>query len=340
MAVKRKLTKARTYQVDLQEAFNDFLDEKRSLNKSEATLKSYEGTFERFYSYLKYKEEQALSFENSEEKPTSLFTGGTYAENMNEQIIFMFSKHLLNEEVKATSVNHYLRELRSFFYWCMEKELMPQFKIKLIKEEDVIKETYTDEEIALLISKPKKMASMVEWRTWAIVNWVLATGNRAETVCSITLGDLNFNKMQIRLRHTKNASQQIIPMSRELSYVLKEYIKMWRYEAADDDYLFCNIGEEKLTVNALKHSIRDYNFKRGVNKTSIHALRHTFAKQWILNTGDVFRLQKMLGHRTLEMTRKYVNMFGEDLQKNFETYNPLDRIKKSQPKRATVKRNI
>ena len=55
-----------------------------------------------------------------------------------------------------------------------------------------------------------------------------------------------------------------------------------------------------------------------------------------MNTGDVFRLQKMLGHRTLEMTRKYVNMFGDDLQENFKTYNPLDRIKKSQPRRNTL----
>lgn len=339
MAVKRKLTKAREYQIDLQEAFDDFLDEKKSLNKSEATIKSYQGSFDRFYDYLEEKKKEAKAAEDSEVKPTSLFTGGTYAENMNEQVIFMFSNHLLNDEVKATSVNHYLREIRSFFYWCMEKELMPQFKIKLIKEEDVIKDTYTDEELAVLLVKPKKLASVVEWRTWAIENWIMGTGNRAETVCNITLGDLDFRRMKIRLRHTKNATQQIIPMSRELSYVLKEFIKMWRYDAGDEDCLFCNIGEEKLTVNALKHSVRDYNIKRGVNRTSIHAFRHTFAKKWILNTGDVFRLQKMLGHRTLEMTRKYVNMFGDDLKENFETYNPLDRIKKSQPKRKTIRRN-
>ena len=322
MAVKRKLNKARVYQVELKEAFEDFINEKKSLNKSSATIKSYEGSFDRFYSYLQEKES-----ENNEEKSNSIITDGIYAENMTEQVIYMFSNHLLKDEVKPSSINHYLREIRSFFYWCMDKELMPRFKIQLIKEEDVIKETYTDEELTLLLIKPNKLASVVEWRTWAVENWILATGNRAETVCNIKLGDLDFTRMRIILRHTKNASQQIIPMSRELSYVVKEFIKMWRYDATDDDYLFCNIGEEKLTVNALKHSVRDYNLKRGVNKTSIHAFRHTFAKKWIMNTGDVFRL---------EMTRKYVNMFGDDLQENFETYNPLDRIKKSQPRRNTL----
>ena len=113
---------------------------------------------------------------------------------------------------------------------------------------------------------------------------------------------------------------------------------MFRGDASDSDYLFCNIGAEKLTTNALKHSLRDYNLARGVTKTSAHALRHTFAKNWILNTGDVFRLQKLLGHSTLEMTRKYVNMFSEDLKDNFENYNPLDRLKRTQPRRQTVKR--
>ena len=58
MAVKRKLTKAREYQIDLQEAFDDFLDEKKSLNKSEATIKSYQGSFDRFYDYLEEKRQK------------------------------------------------------------------------------------------------------------------------------------------------------------------------------------------------------------------------------------------------------------------------------------------
>ena len=230
MAVKRKLNKARVYQVELKEAFEDFINEKKSLNKSSATIKSYEGSFDRFYSYLQEKES-----ENNEEKNNSIITDGIYAENMTEQVIYMFSNHLLKDEVKPSSINHYLREIRSFFYWCMDKELMPRFKIQLIKEEDVIKETYTDEELTLLLIKPNKLASVVEWRTWAVENWILATGNRAETVCNIKLGDLDFTRMRIILRHTKNASQQIIPMSRELSYVVKEFIKMWRYDATDDE---------------------------------------------------------------------------------------------------------
>lgn len=78
--------------------------------------------------------------------------------------------------------------------------------------------------------------------------------------------------------------------------------------------------------------LKRYNNKRGVAKTSAHLFRHTFAKKWILNGGDVFRLQKILGHSDLTVVKEYVNMFGNDMAVNFDKYNPLDRMKINQQK--------
>ena len=71
--------------------------------------------------------------------------------------------------------------------------------------------------------------------------------------------------------------------------------------------------------------LASYNRSKGVEKTSAHLYRHTFAKKWILNGGDIFRLQKILGHSDLTVVKEYVQMFGQDLAIDFDKFNPLDR---------------
>ena len=53
---------------------------------------------------------------------------------------------------------------------------------------------------------------------------------------------------------------------------------------------------------------------------------HTLSEV-IKNGGDIFRLQKILGHKNMEMVREYVNMFSEDLKEDFEKFNPLNQFK-------------
>lgn len=321
MGMKRKIKSAAQVKTSIEDVFAEYLEEKKALNKSPATIRGVEYSIKKWLEYL--------SANDYDMDITQL----------NSSYIYAFSTHCLNEQMKPTSLNHYMRDIRAFVYWCFEKEYIPKpFKIKLITQQQPVKETYTDEEKMKLIARPAKTASFVEWRSWAVINWILATGHRAATVCEIKLGDINYRKEEITVRKTKTNKAMITPLSKALAVVIKEYVRMWRGYATDNDYLFPNVGEEQLTVNALKHSITNYNRSRGVDRISVHALRHTFAKDWIMNTGDVFRLQKLLGHSTLEMTRQYVNMFDEDLKKGFNDYNPLDRLKKSAGRTQTIKR--
>jgi len=52
-----------------------------------------------------------------------------------------------------------------------------------------------------------------------------------------------------------------------------------------------------------------------IPERTLHALRHTFAVEYLRRGGSVFHLQMVLGHSSLEMTRRYVNLVTEDLQK-------------------------
>ena len=69
-----------------------------------------------------------------------------------------------------------------------------------------------------------------------------------------------------------------------------------------------------------------YNKRRGVETTGIHRYRHTFAKQWILNGGNVVALSKMLGHSGLDITQNYINVLVSDVAKQVDEINLLDKF--------------
>ena len=230
-----------------------------------------------------------------------------------------------NKKVRDITINSYLRSLRAFLYYAMECRYLQNFKIRLIKAEKKIKQTYTDDELKRLLKKPDMLScTFSEYKTWVFINYLIGTGNRISTALNVKIGDINFDSNVIDLRHTKNRKQQIIPLSNTLAEVLKEYLII--RGGFNEEYLFCNDYGRKADKRTFQQQVHDYNIKRNVNKTSCHLFRHTFAKNWIMAGGDMFRLQKILGHSDLTVTKEYVAMFGQDLQMDFEKFNPLDRL--------------
>ena len=101
-------------------------------------------------------------------------------------------------------------------------------------------------------------------------------------------------------------------------------MRVWDWD--DDSYLFPGCHNQQMQAHTLEERIRKYNIERGVTKTSTHLFRHTFAKNYILADGGMVQLQAILGHSTLDMTRKYINLYGNDIQRDFDRLNPLNHI--------------
>lgn len=107
--------------------------------------------------------------------------------------------------------------------------------------------------------------------------------------------------------------------------VMREYLKVRNGES--NEALFPNESGKPMTEAGLREAIRHYNRSRGVEKTSTHLFRHTFAERYLRNGGNPFNLQKILGHSTLDMTRHYCKIYDADLIKGYDNFSPLSTLK-------------
>lgn len=228
------------------------------------------------------------------------------------------------EFLSSVTIATYIRNLRAVLNVFMGMGYVKRFIVKVPKFDREIPEVYLEEELHKLLKKPNiKTCSFSEYRNWVMTNYLLGTANRISTARNIQIKDLNFNECEIYLRKVKNRKPYTIPMQQSLRKVLIEYLN---YRGGEpEDYLFCSENDDKkqLSCSTIKTAVSRYNKNRGVLKTSAHLYRNTFAKFWILKGGDLVRLKTILGHSSLDMVLEYVEMYGSDLQQNFDDFNPL-----------------
>lgn len=303
-----KITMTQPNNLTVTQAFNQFIQRCKIKNLSDQTILSYQQKLKHFFDY---------STDTAHISQLSKDTVDNY-------ILWLRDNRNCND----ITINSYLRSLRAFLYYCMECGYLPTFKIQMIKAEKKMKETYSDEELRILLAKPDiNTCTFREYEVWTLENYLVGTGNRISSAMNLKIKDIDFSNLQIIIRKTKNRSQYIIPLSHTLSIVLRDYLVIRGGES--DDYVFCNTYGNKGDQHTFQQAIRTYNRNRGVAKSSCHLFRHTFAKNWILSGGDIFRLQKIFGHSDITVTKEYLTMFGTDLQMDFEKYNPLDRLNRS-----------
>lgn len=318
--VQRTISRAEANNQYLNSVFQEFIAEKKALGRVEETLKSYQTTYKKFCEYFGERAEE---------------TGNIYG-----SMFIEWTNAMRDEGLKAATINHNLSDMRSFMYWCMDesRQYIDHFRIKLIKVQEEMPKDYTVEEVKALLRKPERKARFTEWRTWAICCFVVGTGARLGTLVDIRMKDIDLKNGKVFYQHTKNKKLQTANLSPQLVKNLTEYIDMWRIaNVEEDDYLFCNVSGEQLSKASLTQGYRQYTKDRGVNKSNIHGLRHTFAREWFLNGGDVVQLSKILGHSTLAMSEHYMNIYADMARDRFVQYNPLDNIARSGAKK-TVRR--
>ncbi len=242
-----------------------------------------------------------------------------------------YRKYLASLGVNEQTIAAYFRAYRAIAYFAMEEGWIPRRKISIKQPEPPIKNCYTDDEIKRLVRKPKT-DDFLENRNWVMVNYFLATGNRVSSVADLRIGDVDLDEGYITVNRQKNGKPTRIPLVKKITRILRAYIDDYRTEVNGvpvglNEPLFCNLYGEELSENGIKKAIANYNRSRNVEKTSVHLFRHTFAKKWIIDGGDLLQLEKMLGQSSLKMVQHYSNLYASDIKEQAEKHAAIAKTK-------------
>ena len=196
-----------------------------------------------------------------------------------------------------------------------------EIKFTHMIEQQEIKDIYSQEELEILLKRPKGN-DFCEFRAWVIINLLISTGIRAKELRNLRIKDVNMEQGYITLNVTKNNEARIIPISSTLYNVLSEWLKV--RNATRDEYLFCNIFGEQLQRTVLQTLVKRYSLRRGVHKYGLHLYRHTFITLSVRKGMSPLALRRITGHKPTKMLEKYYQFNPTDLVNIVDDFNPLE----------------
>ena len=145
-------------------------------------------------------------------------------------------------------------------------------------------------------------------RDRALILTLLRTGMRIGELLGAKIADLNLGQKHIRIFEAqKNRIGRVVYLSTDAASALKIWFKRRRCES---DFIFCGRGGRPLCYQAARVIFSNCLEKAGLGEKNytLHSLRHTYATE-LLNAGMPLQcLQELLGHKSIEMTRRYARL--------------------------------
>jgi site-specific recombinase XerD len=160
---------------------------------------------------------------------------------------------------------------------------------------------------------------------------LLDTGLRIGEVIHLKMEDVHMNEGFLKAIG-KGKKERVVPIVNNAQRALQHYLFRFRPKPVNPiiDNVFLSISGKPLTENGMKLMFTRLAQRSGVHRLHAHLCRHTFATRFLINGGDVFTLQQILGHSTLEMVRHYVNLASSHVAVQHQKFSPLDRLNLSQ----------
>ncbi len=219
------------------------------------------------------------------------------------------------------------RAVKTFLLW-IENELEPENwknPIRKVKAPKMAKEPIegidlTDFAKLLQACQGKGFTAI---RDSALIRFLLDTGARASEVLAITLRDVDFTTGQVLIRQGKGRKPRFVFFGKRTRKALREYI---RTRKDTSPALWVSEAGEPLLYTGLRLMIQRRSRKAGIEPPSPHDFRRAFALEYLRAGGDIFTLQKIMGHADITVLRRYLAQTDTDTQEGHARFGPVDRL--------------
>lgn len=247
--------------------------------------------------------------------------------------------HYKNHEITVHYTNsskgkmRKLSTLRSFYKYYFKRELIqtnPTVLVDLPKlHEKPIVRLEADEVVRLLdaIEKgenltvgQKKYFEKNHRRDLAIIAVLVGTGIRISECVGLNIKDFDLDNNSFRVTR-KGGTQTILYLPDEVKNILINYLKSDRYSTiAIDEYsedaIFLSIQKKRMSVSSIEKMLKKYTkFVVPLKNISPHKLRSTFGTNLYRETGDIYLVADVLGHKDVNTTKKHYAAIDEDRRK-------------------------
>lgn len=288
----------------IRECIDDFLIEQQVRGNSPKTQKHYFrclGLFERFQS-PKNPDISAVSVSDCK----------------------AYYIHLSNRNVSSVTVQTYIRALRAFLSWCYLEgyisENIPK-KFRLPKTQKKKIDILTDSEVEQLF-RCLSGRDFISIRNYCIVALMIDSGLRLNEVVTIRRDKIHIAE-GYAIVNGKGNKERFVPLGLNSKRALLRYCAIVPNREKETP-LFVKDTLIPIKESTVKQLFRKLKSRSGIPRLHPHLLRHTFATRYIERGGDIYSLQSILGHTSLEMVKKYVHLIPSKTVVNFAVLSPLD----------------
>ncbi|MFD2829209.1 tyrosine-type recombinase/integrase [Corticicoccus populi] len=244
--------------------------------------------------------------------------------------------------LKSSSVNNYITTIAAAINILYELEYLDEkdyknvfLKVKKIKEDKKKPRQVSSEDLKDFM-KELDIQYYADLRMKTAIYTFLESYCRVGELCSLKVGDIDFQANLITFNKTKNSNFRVVPVSKKVIRMLQVLIK--ESEVFDKDYVFYTNSGTPMTPGGMRKQFYLVSERAGLDENiTPHRLRHSSSVEFLKNGGDIRSLQKMLGHSDIQTTTIYLNIHDNTLVEAQSKYSPLSILNGKTNAPATTK---